>query len=120
MTRRFRAAAAAATILALLFTQLALAALPCAMNDTVGMEQGMAGCDRMDSQSMPLCRHHCAQAAQSLDKPELATLAPAPLFGLAPHISLRPLAACVHAHAPLGHARGTHPPSPPPNCCLRI
>jgi hypothetical protein len=74
----------------------------------------------MDSQSMPLCRHHCAQAAQSLDKPQLPEVAPAPFLGLASHVSLRPLTAFVPACVPLALARAMHPPPPPPNCCLRI
>jgi hypothetical protein len=122
MKRLPRALTAAVTVIALLFTQLALAALPCAgsMLET-GNAQPMPGCDQVDSQSMPLCHHHCGQAAQSLDKPAAPLVAPAPLVGLVALSVSTPSMSRSQGPAFLGlPSRATHPPAPPPNTCLRI
>jgi len=121
MKRLPRCWTAAVTIVALAFTQLALAALPCAgtMQDAAPMERFVAGCDRVDSQSMPLCQHHCQQAAQSLDKPQLPAVAPAPLAGVVAAPAILP-ALSRRETAPPAISRATHPPAPPPNTCLRI
>lgn len=122
MNRLVRAWTAAATVTALLFTQLAIAALPCAgtMPAMSGMEQPMPGCDQVGSGSMPLCHHHCEQAAQSFDKAEAPTVAPAPLMEISPTPAVTPAMARALSVAPLLLVRATHPPAPPPNTCLRI
>lgn len=122
MNRIARAWAAATTIAALLFAQLAIAALPCAgtMPAMAGMEQAMPGCEQMDSRSMPLCHHHCEQAAQPLDKAEPPAVAPAALIaGLAPALAAPGLSR-ARAIPSARFSRALHPPAPPPNTCLRI
>ena len=125
MNARSRRFAACAVTVALLFAQFAVAAFACPADvprsaPAVAM-QPMPGCDEMGSMPTPLCASHCADGAQSFEKPVNLGVAPAALVGT---IAMPVLEASFHAcHGKAAVARAASPPGPPlsiRNCCLRI
>jgi len=121
MSRRFRAFAALAAVASLLFMQLALAAFACPGTQAPApAAQAMPGGCEMDMAS-PLCHSHCAQPAQSLDKPPAPSVPAVAAIGFVAWPAPSP--ASLFVVAPPVRARATPAPEPPPllrNCVLRI
>jgi hypothetical protein len=113
---------------ALLFAQVALAAFACPMDFAAEPAAAtMEGCPGMDGGApTPLCSTHCADAAQSVEKPVVPYVAPAVLIGEVHWDPLHGVASRVPASSPRhspGSTRAIPPPEPPLSvlhCRLRI
>lgn len=123
MNRRFRALTVLAAVVSLLFMQIALAAFACPGSlqaSASGVQAADGGCEK--DMSSPLCRSHCGQSAQALEKPPVPAIPPAALVGF---IAARDLfAECGAAQRSAPRRTRTHLPPEPDlalrNCCLRI
>ena len=110
---------------ALLFAQLAVAAFACQGGVEravpVAQQQAMAGCEGMGSAPTPLCASHCADGAQSFEKPVTTVVAPAVLVGTMHWLLPAPALHARMGSRPLTRAApAAGPPLSIRNCCLRI
>ena len=120
MSRHARSLAAILALVTLVFAQVAIAVYDCApIADVVAVGDC---CDEGGDPAEPaLCRAHCQQGNQSLDKPSASL----PVHALAPMTISFPGAARVGLTASFGElpsllARATAPPLALRHCCLRI
>ena len=129
LSRSSRVATALFALFCLLNMQFAMATYVCPVNSNspemavLSMAQGpaRAGCDNMDQSKPVLCHAHCQEGQQSLDKPDLPSIACFIAVGFA--VALQPITADFLSLAnptQMLLARSTAPPIAIRHCCFRI
>lgn len=119
---KFGYLAALVAVLSMLFTSYALASYSCpGLNQNMGStsEHAMPGCKNMDQNHPGLCHAHAQVGDQSLDKPQLPTLAP--FIAVTVLFVFRPEDKELFSDLPssLSLTRATAPSASIQYCCLR-
>ena len=120
--RTSRLLVALCAIASLLFTQLAVAAYACPGAPAAASVSAIhSDCNATDLPDPGLCRAHCLQQAQSIEKPVALSFPSAPATGLhAPYLPVtsEPFVQATGQESLL--VRATAPPLAIRHCCLRI
>jgi len=119
-TRALKRLIAKIGIVAVLFTQLAVAAyacpalmgmddsMPVAMADT--MDAGMSGCEQIDTDNANLCLQHCQAGSQSVQTTPQVSIPPVLMMPLAIIEPVQPVSSLQKAVLPDFLERETSPP----------
>ena len=130
LTRKIRLAAALIVLSGVLFTQFAASAYACPLHssDNVAVlaasgvaRVSMPDCGQPDMKQSALCRNHCQQDKQIVDKAEVPTIASPLAVGFVSMLVAVPTIKRLFIASQSSHLqRATAPPLSIRNCCFRI